>query len=39
MIVPVYLSALVVGAWPLFSYLMFNRTGKLAWSKMQWPYT
>src|SRR5262245_61733289 len=35
MIVPVYLLALVVGAWPLFGSLMFKRTDKVDWRKMQ----
>jgi hypothetical protein len=35
MIAPVYLSALVVGAWPFFDSIMFNRTDKVDWRKMQ----
>jgi hypothetical protein len=35
MIVPVYLSELVVGAWPLFGSLMFKRTHMVDWRKMQ----
>ena len=38
MIAPVYLSALVVGAWRFFGSMMFNRTCSLTWMKMQIPH-
>jgi hypothetical protein len=35
MIAPVYLSALVFGAWPLFGSIMFERTDKGNYNKLQ----